>query len=57
MGLGMVAVTIARGYDRLLYHRGGGRRPVGESDQPVAVILECDVNLCCCPTRQSRNSG
>jgi hypothetical protein len=57
MGLGMVAVMTTRGYERLLYHRGGGRRPIGELDRPAAVMLECNVNLCCCPARQSRNSG
>jgi hypothetical protein len=57
MGLGMVAVMTARGYECLLYHRGGGRRPIGESDRPTTIMLECDVNLYCCPAQWSRNSG
>jgi hypothetical protein len=57
MGLAMVVVTTAWGYECLLYHRGGGRWPMRESDRSVAVMLECDVNLYCWPARRSRNGG
>jgi hypothetical protein len=53
----MVAVMTTRGYERFLYRRGGGRRPIRESDRPEVDMLECDVNLCCCPTQRSRNGG
>jgi hypothetical protein len=33
MRLGMVAMTTAQGYERLLYHQDGGRQPVRESDR------------------------
>jgi hypothetical protein len=57
MGLGMVMVMTARGYECLLYRQGGGTQPVGESDWPTVLMLECDVNLCCCLAWRSRNSG
>jgi hypothetical protein len=57
MGLGMVVVMTALGYERLLYRPGGGRRPIGKSDRPTTVMLECVVDLCFCRARRSRNGG
>jgi hypothetical protein len=57
MGLGMIAVMTALGYECHSYCRGGGRWPIGELDRLVAGMLECDINLCYCLARQSRNGG
>jgi hypothetical protein len=51
MGLGMIAVMTALGYECHSYRRGGGRWPIGELDRLVAGMLECDINLCYCLAR------